>query len=221
MEYFDLINELSTINKSIIFNREEDKISVKRKDQEKSIAYTLVCDKECFDIDESIGFYDFVEFYRFLKAIDSPEIKKGDNRFILTKENSKLNYLFSNIEAIDEGPKEIKFPDYDYKFLLTKDALYELVKMHNNIKSKVASLSHKDGIITVKFFKDEFDNSFVKTFDAEVKNNEEFDFSINSDLFEKLPKRDYTVYIKNPGYIKIKLNHETFDLNIYTSRLKD
>lgn len=223
-EYFDLIQDLTTIDKSIIFDREDDNVVVRRNDQEKTVAYILKAPVKYFDIDERIGLYDYVEFYRFLKTIENVNIIKKNNKLVLSNKSSKLNYLLSNVETMKTGPKKISFNDADFEFELDKDSLHELIKIHNTIKSRVATFSCKDNEITIKIFKDEEDNSFEKIFEAKNLSGikESIDFDIFSDLFEKLPtKRDYTVSIKSPGYLKISLKDENINLNIFTGRTKN
>lgn len=223
-EYFDLINDLTSINKSIIFDKKDDSVIVKRNDQEKTIAYILKAPAEYFDIDERIGFYDYVEFYRFFKTIDNPDIIRNHNKLVLSKGDSKLNYKLSDTERMKTGPKKVNFTDVDFEFELDKESLNELLKIHTNIRSKAATFSCKGNKIIIKIFKDEEDNSFKKIFEGKNLSNieESIEFNIFSDLFEKLPsKKDYIVSIKAPGYLKISLKDEIMELNIFTGRIKN
>jgi len=225
IEYLDLIYELTTISEQIIFNKTDDSIINSRHDEGKTIAYHIEVPNTYFNIDKTIGIYDYKEFYRFIKTLDSPDIIQNDNNLTLVKDKSKLVYTLSDTESLKPDTKKISWiEEYDCSFDLSKETLNELIKINNNMKSTITSITCSNDEINLKFMSkkgEDFNNSFDKkiSLNGEIETN--FDFIISSDIFEKIPKRDYVVNIKNPGHIKITLKDEFIKLNIFISRLID
>jgi hypothetical protein len=230
-EIFDVVKDLSLINNSVIFSKSEegDKILVKRKDIEQTIAYILEVPVDYFNFHTSdIAFYNYNEFYQYLKAFDNPELKVDENKIYMLENNSKIDYILSDKESIaKEGSiNNVKFLNPDISIKLSSTDLDEIVKMNSLIRAKKAKLygNLKDGI-SIKIFNNQHENSFEKTFAAE-KIAEDFDgkvdFTIFSDMFTKIPqKRNYLIEIKKEGYIKISLIDENIKLSVYTGFVKN
>lgn len=224
-EVFDLVNDLCQINKSVIFEKENDNIIIKQMDAEKTIAYVLEAPKEYFNFgDDNIAFYNFPEFYQFFRTVENGDLYKEENIIKLSNKNSKINYLLSNPESIGVTSKKPNLNDLDLRFLLTSNDLSEIIKMDSLIKAKRAQIYGNDSNITIKIHNDLCDNSFEKTYVIENLSGytESFDFEIFSEHFSKLPSRkDYIVEIKRTGFVKFMLvNDNNLNLNIYTGSVK-
>ncbi len=224
-ELFDLVKDLTSINNQIIFEKSDDKVVICRADAESTIAYKLVAPKDCFAFDEEqVAFYNYMEFYQYFHAINAPEISiDGDIKMYIKSGSAKVEYLLSNPESIQPGPKTIKFKDPDIKFKLSSADHDELMKMINLIKPKKAQITSDNKTVKVKLFNNLHDNTFEKTFTAEVlsKNEDEIDFVIFSETFENIPlKNDYDIEIKKEGFINISLINPNMTLNIYTGKVK-
>ena len=74
-ELFDFVNDLTAINPSIAFERifdesyNADRICVRKSDKNRSLVYTLSVPVEYFDIKETVAFYMYSNFYKFLTSI--------------------------------------------------------------------------------------------------------------------------------------------------------
>lgn len=224
-ELFDILKKnLTLINNSIIFEKEDDKVVVRRSDSESTIAYQLTAPKEYFDFDEDqIAFYNYNEFHQYFTALDGPDLSISNGKIYIKKNTSKTDYLLSQPEQISPGPKSINFKDPDVRFKLNSSDLDEFIKMIGLIKPKKAHIFGKGDKITIKIFNSLHDNTFEKTFDVENLNNndEEIDFVIFSETFERFPaNRDYNIEIKKQGFVRISLIDENMTLDVYTGRIK-
>jgi hypothetical protein len=219
-EIFDIVNDLSQINNSVIFEKEDDKVVIKAIDAEKTIAYVLEAPKSFFDFeDDQIAFYNYNEFYQFFRAVEAAEMKKTESMITLCGHNSKISYLLSNPESIGPSAKRPGYANSDLKFNLTAYDLSEIIKMNSLIKAKRARIYGDSKSINIRLYNDLHDNSFEKTYDIENLSgfDKEFDFAIFSEHFEKLPsKKDYVVEIKCAGFVKFSLANNDINLNIYT-----
>jgi len=226
-ELFDILKDLTAINTQIIIEKgPEGEVVVSRADTESTIAYRLTAPSNYFDFDtsEKIAFYNYPEFYQYFKALGEPDISINQKDIRLDAGSSKSNYLLSNPESIQPGPKAINFISGDVKMNLSSDDLDELLKMIGLINSKKAQITGNGKNITIKIFNNLHDNTFEKTFEVENINGDdgvEIDFVMFSDTFKNLPpKKDYVIEIKAQGFIKISLVDENIGLDIYTGRVK-
>ena len=219
-EILDLVKDLTEINNSVIFEKDNNKVVVKRADAEVTLAYILEAPAKFLNYgDDQIAFYNYSEFYQFFNAFDSPELKRVKNKLIISESNSKIEYLLSNPESITPGPKRIQFDSPDIKFVLNSSDLDEITKMNALISAKKAKIIGDTKSISVIIYNSLHENSFEKKFKIEnltgFKDN--FEFVISSDLFSKVPqKKDYISEIKKEGFVKMSLNNEKIGLNIFT-----
>lgn len=224
IELFDLLKDLTSINTQIVFEKEEDNIIVKRADSESTIAYKLSVSKDYFDFeDDQVAFYDYTNFYQYIKAFQNPELFIDQKNLVIKSNNSKVSYLLSNPESIPAGPKSINFTSPDIRFNLTSADLNELLQMIGLINAKKAQLIGNGEKITIKIFNSLHENSFEKEFTVEnlTKSNVDIDFVMFSDTFANLPgKRNYVVEIKSAGFTKISLEDKNIQLDIFTGRVK-
>lgn len=224
-ELFDLVKDLTSINTQVVFEKDEDgNIVIRRADSESTIAYELKAPREYFDFnDQQIAFYNYPEFFQYFKALGEPEISMNQKNLTLKESNSKTNYLLSNPESIEKGPKSINFSNPDIRIELSSENLDELLKMIALINSKKAQVYGDGKKITIKVYNNLHDNTFEKTFKVEnlTQLDEEIDFVMFADTFKNLPmKRNYTIEIKKQGFIKISLVDDNISLDIYTGKIK-
>lgn len=231
-ELFDLVNDLTAINKSVAFERMtvtdesgnvvEEKIAIRKSDKNRTIVYLLKVPVNYFDIDSTVAFYDYANFYKFLTSIKDVKLTLNEDKMILAGNGIKLHYLLSDEEGIINGPKKINFNNPDVRFTLTKEDLDEIVRLNSLVKGNKANISCVGNTLTIKFYTNSSDNSFEKTFECERLTDYEMDidFTIFANRFEYLPsKRDYVFDISAKKYIQISLIHEEIELLVYTGEV--
>jgi len=228
-ELFDFVNDLTAISPSIGFERVYDevygvdRIVVRKADKNRSLVYTLSVPVEYFDIKETVAFYMYSNFYKFLTSIKNVKLSLDENLMIMNGSGVKLNYILSDEEGITNGPKAIGFKDPAVRFTLTSEAIDEIVKLNTLVKGSKAKILCSGTNITITIYTTDSDNSFEKTFECErlTDYDEDIEFIILSNRFEYLPsKRDYVVDITENKYVRISLINETFDFNMYTGVAK-
>lgn len=229
VELFDLIKDLTPITNSVIFQKDEDEnVVVCRSDSESTIVYRLVAPKNYFNFEDTIAFYDYNNYYQYLKAFKDPSLLMKDEKTILIRSNdgnATTEYLLSDPEAIKAGPKAINFKDANVKFNLSSYDLDQIIKMITLIDPKKAQITTDGNKVKVKIYSNMnlHENTFEKVFDIEEKNDldDEIDFVIFSDTFQKIPlKKNYSVEIKKEGFVKISLINDNVNLDVYTGKVK-
>ena len=234
-KFFDILKDLSPINNSVVIQKSEDKIIVRRVSQDTNLRYNIVAPVKSFDVDRDIlGIYNYVEFYQFLKLFNEPTIEIKDKCIILSENNSKVEYFISNIEACGESP-ETKWHDADIKFALTSRDLDSIVKASGligaNEKRKKIRVRGNGKTVDIGLVNmninpqnDMYDKTYNKSFDVEqlvVKELLPFDFLINADFFTNIPKHDYTIEIKTSGYVRAYFVDDEIEVDIFTVFIKE
>ena len=227
-DFFHILKNLITVSNSVIIRKEDDKVVVRRTDNEVTIAYNLKAPKEYFDFptdNDDVTFYNYGEFYSYFTSFKKPDIYIDNMKLTLKENSSKIDYILSNPQSFEKKiPKEPNFGDSDISFNLSWQDHDEILKMIALIKPKKARITGNNEKISIVLFNQLHDNSFEKTFDAaSVRPNEKIniDFMIFSDTFMHIPsKRSYTVNIKSAGFVKVSLIDENINLDIYTGKIK-
>jgi len=224
-ELFEFVNDLTAISPSIAFERvtdeskKSDRVVVRKADKNRTLVYTLSVPVEYFNITETVAFYNYGNFYKFLTSIKDVKLSIDAETMILNGNGLKLNYLLSDEEGIANGPKEINFKNADVQFTLTKEIIDEIVKLNGLVKGNKALIKCVDTELSITFYTNNSDHSFVKTFECERISDydQDIEFIILANRFEYLPsKRDYVVNISAKKYIQISLINPDIEFNIYT-----
>lgn len=224
-EFVQLISDLSQINKKIIIerNEEEEKIIVNRKNEEKYMAYILKAPYDYFNIDGTIGIYDYVDFFKHFNALTNPTLTVKSNKLVISDDSMNINYILASPDSLPTGAKNVNFDTPSYEFELTKEDIIKINSIQRLVKPRYATFKCTKDLITVKFLslKDEQDTSVDQTFKPTVFDSaEDVEFNVYADVFEKIPTRDYKITIQCPGHLKFSLIDETIELDIYTGRTK-
>lgn len=216
-----LINELCSINESIVILKTDGQLTIQRSNNAKSIAYRLILPDTSFNIDgDSVGFYKFPEFYQLISCFNNPNILQAtDNKLIIEKDKSKINYLLSDVETLSKGPKKINFGESDAKFVLNTAELKELKKMVGLLTAKNIRLDVSGNSIDVTLYNNNHDNSFNRVYDCE--STETFEYSISSDILTIIPEGDYTIELVKSGIVRFTLIRENVSLEIFTASLNE
>ena len=232
IKLFDLIKDLTSITNQVVFEvgldddgNENDTIIVRRADAEATIAYMLSAPKECFDIKDSVAFYNYTDFYNYLKLIGTPDLGFAENNtLVLQGTNSKIEYVLSNPEGIKAGPKAINFKNPDIKFHLSSEDLDTIIKGISLIEPKKAKITSDGKTVSVKIFSNLqlHDNTFEKTFEVTepTELDDPIEFVIFSSTFQNIPlKRDYNIEIQSRGFLKVSLIDDELSLGIFTGQV--
>jgi len=222
-ELFDFINELTAINNSIGFERIDDRVVVRKADKNRTLPYIVSVPSSYFDIDDTIAFYKYDHFYKFLSSIKNAELRLEDPNIIISKSGKtpiNIDYRLSEEEGIINGPKEkIEFDQWDAQFVLSAEDLEEIVKINRFVKGTNARIECVDDEVKISIYSNGNDNAFDKIFTCERigDSTDDFSFVINANRFEYLPsKRDYTIHISSKKFVKISLIHDEIEFDMYS-----
>lgn len=218
-DLFDFVSNLMSINNSIAFERVGDRVVVRKSDKNRTLPYILSVPSEYFDIEETVAFYKYDHFYKFLSTLKDPNLTIKEDKMVISGKGIRVNYMLSDPEGIINGPKKVDFDDWDVRFALTKEDLEEIVKINSLVKGTKAKISCQGNKVLVTIYSNGSDNSFEKEFEAEriSDDDNDFEFVILSNRFESLPsKRDYTMDISSKNFIRLSLIHEEIEFNLYS-----
>lgn len=219
-EVLSLLNDLCSINESIIIKRNEDKLVIQRMNNARSVAYEMIIEPSAFNYKgDVLAFYKFPEFYQLLSCFDTPSISHSNEKLIISKDKSKINYLLSDAETLMKGPSKIKFADPEASFEVSSVQLKELKKMIGLLVAKNVKISCSDGEVDMTLYNNSHDNSFKKTYEA--TSTEEFEYPIASDIFTLIPDGDYTIEIMKAGAVCFTLKHKDISLRIITTQIDE
>lgn len=225
-ELFNILRDLVSISNSVIIRKENDQLVIRKSDSDVTIAYSLKAPLDYLDFpseNDDVTFYNYGEFYQYLKSFENPEIYIDSKKITLKEKNSKIDYVLANPEFFEKKiPKEPNIGDPDISFNLSPADHDEIIKMITLIKPKKARIIGDSKKINIVIFNQLHDNSFEKVFDVSKANGEqEVDFLIFSDTFLHIPsKREYSFNIKTSGFVKVSLLNNKMNLDIFTGKVK-
>ena len=222
-DLFDFVSNLTAINNSIAFERVGDRVVVRKSDKNKTLPYILSVPAEYFDIEDTVAFYKYDHFYKFMSTLKRPNLKIKEDRMIMSGKGIRVNYMLSDPEGIINGPKTVEFDNWNIRFTLTKEDLDEIVKINTLVKGTKARIRCEDNSILITIYSSGSDNSFEKEFEAErlTDNDDTFEFTILSNRFEFLPsKRDYSIDISQEKFMRMSLIHEEIEFDMYSGEVR-
>ena len=220
-ELFDFVNDLTAIHNSIAFERVKDRVVVRKSNANQTLPYILSVPAEYFDIEETVAFYKYDNFHKFLSSVKDPDLAIDMPNIIISKSGKtpiSIDYRLSDEEGIINGPKDVIFDNWNAIFTLSSEDLSEIVKINGYVKGSNAKISVDDDEVTISIFSNGNDNSFEKTFTCERNGGKDsFDFIINANRFEVIPtKNDYIMKISEESFINISLIHDEIEFNLYS-----
>jgi DNA replicative helicase MCM subunit Mcm2 (Cdc46/Mcm family) len=229
-EFINLIKDLTVINKTVIIQKKEEQAVSYRSDPDVTWMYNIEADPSYFNISDEtkLGFYDFTEFFQFFMTFKNPDLFLDGNKIIFSNGASKGEYILSDVEMLTINKKygrsaKIKFPKYDFAIQLNSTDISELVKLTGLIQPTRAKFYIKNNKFNIKLCTKKHENTFEKSFDFvnESGCEEDVDFDILPEIFEKLPsKNNYMLKIHKDGFILFTLINDNIKVNIFTGPIK-
>ncbi len=221
-EYLELIKKLSSISRSIIFKKTDNKICVLRADESKTLYFKVVAPYTYFTFEgDELAIFDFVSFYQSINAFGPSSLVQKDNKIIINYQNGKINYVMSNPRSITIGPKKLGVtPKVNVK--LNPASLSEINKSIGYLKAEFVDVIFENGNMMFRIYNKEFGHSFDKPIQCEIieKDITNFKFTINSSIFHRVPEESYDIQIDNNGYIGFQCSKPNgIDLLIATAKI--
>ena len=173
---------------------------------------------ETFEKEFSIG-----DLREFLNVINSDTFKDGKFSFgetsvEIVKDNSCVNYVYADPSTVTSPTKEMKFPETDIEFTLTKSDLETILHM-NKIFTRTQfdccpdlKVSNSDGRINLSVLDKKNKTSNVVSLDVGESNGHNFEMYFKIEYL-KLIKGDYDVKISKEGISHFK--HKEIDLEYW------
>lgn len=235
---FDVMKSLSPINNSVVIVKDGDNISIKHKHPETFIWMNLTAPSKTFAFDgEQIAFYNFDEFYQFLKLFEDPKIDIENSKIVISDTSSKTEYYLKDPRACSEVVNMTKlysnWGSSDFQFQFTQRDLESFSKASSLISSDKKRKARVYGNATqvnidlvnmnINPKQQAFDKTYSKKFNIEniTGFSDEFNFTINADFLLNIPKRDYVFEIKTIGQIKASFSDDLINVDLFTGKLKE
>jgi len=234
-EFFDAVSKILPVKKtqentiSTLFTNEDDGVYFRFVNMNNGVACILKGEKECFNFDEdSVGVYDFNEFYRAFTVLSSPTISINGNKVVFSDERSKLNYVLVDEESLNEDIpfKVFDFPEEHVNINFTSDDFKQLKKilpiLNKNAKQDLnVKFTYSDGIVKLHCYRDENnDDSFEMQFTVKEANVESIETVISAEVFDLIPASDYTFRISDE-IVNINQENDLLSLNLYVLKSED
>lgn len=235
---FEVVQSLSPINNSIVMVKDGDNISIKHKHPETFIWMNLTAPSKAFDFQQDqIAFYNFSEFFQFMKLFESPEIDIENNKLVISDKSSKTEYYLKDpracSEVIDMTKLYKNWGSSDFKFQFTQRDLESFSKASSLISSDKKRKARVYGNATtvnidlvnmnINPKQKAYDKTYSKKFNIENLTgfSDEFSFTINADFLLNIPKRDYVFEIKTVGQIKASFADDPITVDLFTGKIKE
>jgi len=234
----DVVKSLSPINNSIVMVKEGENITIKHKHPETFIWMNLTAPSSMFKFDaEQMAFYNFDEFYQFVKLFETPDINIADNKIVISDKSSKTEYYLKDPRACSEVVNMEKlyanWGSSDFKFQFLQKDLESFAKASSLIsadKKRKARIYGNASNVNIDLVnmninpkQKAYDKTYSKTFVIENLTgfSDDFNFTINADFLLNIPKRDYTFEIKTIGQIKASFAETTISVDLFTGKIKE
>ena len=218
-EFLDFVNELTPINNAIAFERVGDRVVVRKSDKNRTLPYIISVPASYLDITETLAFYKYDDFHKFLKSMKKADLALEDPNIVISSGRRSMDYRLSLSEGIINGPKSVDFDKWDVVFTLSAEELQHIRTMNGNIKGTKALVSVVDDEVTIDLYSSGQDNTGKTEIACEriSDNNDDFSFVINANRFEFLPtKRDYTVRVSAEKFINFSLINDEIEFDMYS-----
>lgn len=228
-EVFSLLNDLCSINESIIIKKDDDKLLVQRANNAKSIAYRLIVNKESFNFEgDSVAFYKFPEFYQLVSCFENPTLTQTEDKFTISKDKSRINYLLSDASTLSKGPSKLSFDKADVSFILKGSDIKEMKKMIGLLVARNTRFVCADNKVSVGCYNNNHDNSFTKDYLVDDATHD-MSFSISSEVFTVMPDGDYKVELTEKTLpngrvarlVRFTIQKKDISLEIFTAEIDE
>jgi hypothetical protein len=244
IDLIELVSDLSPIQQQLGFEKEDDKIVLRAKEESTKIAYKLIAPVDYFDYPgQSLRFFEYKRFKSFFDIFNYSTRKDETSTPILdanlsdrgevvdliiksTKGKQQFTYRTA-IEGAIENPEfnNIVLPSVDAELILSQQQIDHLQKMINLIQDK----GEKSGIrfqfegstMKVSFINMTTSDSYEIEYDLINAVKESFEFVTDKEGLTLLPSADYKFNICARGLMEIHMNRDdAINLNLYISKQK-
>lgn len=209
----------------LLMIKEGDKVVVRQKSQNQ-VFVVLETEEIKFDDVEDISIFDFPNFHAFYKELAPETAELKDNKIVLKKGKSRVNYVLSDKELIEKGFfSKITIPsEKAFSFNIGEDELKEIKKMISMVGAESIRFSLEGNTATISLIKENEDNqsSFSKeiTLDAEIP--EPFVVEVRSEFLNLAPLLPYTLIAYERGekghLFNLHFKNDLYSLDLYTNR---
>lgn len=160
---------------------------------------------------EEFGIYNLNEFLGVLSLFDDPEISFDEKNLVISQGSNSVTYYYAAKEVLVTPEKDVKMPETEISFTLTKEVLSSLQKAASVLKVHELVVSGKDGkvFVTVSDTK----NATANRYSTQVGSTDmTFSAVFNIDNLKLIPG-DYDVEISSKKISKFTnsvLNYTAF-----------
>ena len=216
----------STMSKEVLFVKENGKVVIRQK-TEVGVYNIFTTDEVNFNFTgETLAFLDFVNFYEFVDMLKTPKLFQDGNKIVLVKDNTKINYLISDPEAVSRSQfSAFTLPPSTIAFAFDEKELNNIRNLIKKMNIDNVRFSFDGTKCNLTLFKAGYDNSSEVSIDLPQAYDGNLDLEIKSYLFKFTPSLPYSVevYAENPERAKFKFSYanDLFSLDVLTSVRND
>jgi hypothetical protein len=222
LNFLSLIKNLSKISESIVIHRDDDKLIIRRRAKNNSMVFLLEAQASKFNMeDDDITIENFLEFYDMISVLKSPKIKRDQNKVIIEKADTKINYILGSLETVLKDVDPIEFGDSEISMVFNKEDIKDIIKYISLVKGEYIKIQVGGENITFNIFNQTFNNSVDRVFSIKNDGDHSFNYTITTDFFTNIPIENYVLNMKKDGFLKWDLISDDYKLEIITSEIED
>ncbi len=225
--YFSLVNELTSIEPSMVFIKEAEHVVVKRAPESRYCGFKVVVPVSFFDFDGvELAISDFKNFYNSLYAFESPSINQKGNEMVIESAKGRINYKISQPRAMLPSPNNINDlgDASDISFNVSSSDLGDMLVGNAVVKAQAINIKYtaNSSHVAIKLTSKDYSNSFDKTFTVSKPSTFDIDFNTRIEMITKVPnKENYVVNIDKRGAIAMVANRDGIYLVIGSGRISE
>lgn len=243
IDLIELVSKLGPIQQQLGFEKDEDNIVLRAKEEATRIAYKLVAPASYFEFPgNALRFYEYKRFKSFFDIFnrsnkdaelsDTPILDANLNSagevmdLIIKSTRGKQQFTYRTaVEGAIEDPNfnNIKLPSVDAELTLSQAQIDHLQKMIGLIQDKTEKsgirFQFTGTIMKISFINMTTSDSYEIEYDLTQPVSEDFTFITDKEGILLLPSAEYKLSVSNRGLLAFHMNREdAIDLNLYISK---
>jgi len=168
------------------------------------------------DFPQDFAIYELNRFLGAVSLFDDPEFKFNGKSANIGSGKNSVDYVYCDPSMIVTPPENnITFPDPEVKFILTQDALSQVMKASNVLGTPEISVESDSGNIDIKALDVNNDSTDTFTVTLDEKSDNKFRFVFKTENMKMVPG-NYNVEISSKGISHFTLQGQKLEYWIAT-----
>lgn len=223
---FEIINSLTSVNNSVLFEKNNGRVEVKSASVDKSIAYIFSAPETTFDFKEdSIAFYDYRSFYSLIKLFDNAVLSGDDTNIFIKSGKRKATFRLSDKDLVKKTFNGINTAGVDAELRLDVETLKKIrsIATHPSVNADRIKMDIVDGDLLYTVYNTKYTaNKIEDTLPINNLSKERFSVNLSVVDFIKIPLANYTVNFYEAGVVNFSMDRDDeITVQVYIAEMED